>query len=118
MCRFCRPSDELLGIFQNINRDFVEGFQSLCGVWTEGFHALVCVAPDRLRRHFEIQSVFMDDAEKGCVLVEPVTAEHRAGGQTSQVGQLVQHEVLEPVVLGRHEGSSGLARRDDAHGDR
>lgn len=60
----------------------------------------------------------MDDAEKGRALVEPVTAEHRAAGQTSQVGELVQHEVLEAVVLRWHEGSSGLARRDHAHGDR
>jgi hypothetical protein len=108
----------LLGILQNINRDFIEGFESLFGVWTERFHALVCVTPDRLRRYFEIEPAFMDDAEKGCALVEPVTAEHRAASQASQIGELVQHEVLEAVVRGRHEGSSGLARRDYAHGDR
>lgn len=60
----------------------------------------------------------MDDAEKSRMLIEPVTAEHRATRQASQVGELVQHEVLEPVVLARHEGSRGLACGDDAHGDR
>ena len=60
----------------------------------------------------------MDDAEKGRALIEPVTAEHRAASQASQVGELVQQEVLEAVVLGRHEALRGLARRDYAHGDR
>lgn len=66
---------------------------------------------------FEVEATFMDDAEECRALIERITAEHGTACQTSEIGELIQHEVLKAVALGWHEVLGGLARRDHAHGD-
>ena len=67
--------------------------------------------------HFEVKTAFMNDRKKRGALIEPEAAEHGSTGHMVKIGQLIQDEVFEPIVLSRH-ASSGFASGDHPHGDR
>lgn len=93
----------MLFILQHIKRHFVEGFERLLGVWPKRLHAIVFITDDCLWAHFEVELVFMDDAEEGGSMIETVAAEHGSAGQTAKINKLIQYEVPEAVMLGWHE---------------
>jgi hypothetical protein len=69
------------------------------------------------RIHFEVKPIFMNDAEKHGSSIEPVAAEHGSTRHMVKIGQLIQDEVFETVVLWRH-ASSGFASCYHPHRDR
>ena len=111
------PLGQRLGVFNDLDRDFVEGFQGLFGIRTKRFHALCLIARQGQRRDFEVQAALVDDAEKAVVPVESIAPEHRSCGDTAQIGELIQYEVSEAVVLPSHI-SARSSRCDHSHSDR
>ena len=111
ICAMRKPSDvaglpspyrQLSRIFQDVRRDLVIVLEGLFGVGSEWFHLTLAISCRRGRIRLEIEPALLDDAEEHPTTVQPISAEHGAASQTLKIAELIQHEVLESVVLRRH----------------
>ena len=86
MCGLRSPYGEVVCNFQDFDGNLIIIFERLSGRGLEGFHASVAVTRHSYPIRFEVEPAVMDDTEEGAMLVQPVSAEHRAAGDTVQIG--------------------------------
>jgi hypothetical protein len=113
LCGLRGPSNEVIRRFHNFNRHLVIILEPLAGRGLEGFHAAVSIEMCCSLFRFEVEPSLMNNAEICVVSIESVASEHRAAGETAEIGQLIQDEVFEAVVSLSHGGSQGFPHPGD-----
>jgi len=93
------PLHQVVSVFDYFHWHLMVALERLLGVGPKRFHLALSIFRDGRFVDFKIQTALVDNAEKCFVLIKAVAAEHAPRLDIVQIAQLIQHKILERIVL-------------------